>query len=658
MNRKKAITYSLLAHIRNTATLINGPLDIFVPLIKRSLSKMNSNNIFHGKNIYEINDYSKDLYGVDFPVPVMRSILEIIVKEVNSDGKNAFILHNDNSFSISNYAFTEFEETIRKRNLEVKEIEQVFQKFCGNSQLKMENTSSIFDFLEKNKLSLASHLSNTTSANGHDYSVEAQFVNFFKNIPPVYELLKSLYLGSILSEYIEFIPTDIQIDVELLLDTNFIISLLDLNTPESTLTCNTLIKIAQSQSYKLTIMDITIEEIKNLLLVKADNFSKTFLEKKIYIEDIYNACERRKLTKIDLERIIDNIEKTILNLGIEKITINDEIIKKALVSDEFEYYKRKRTSHISAKHDAIALYYVKEKRKKKIKEFIDVNCWFVNNAISRDYGKSSYERSSQPEIIKADDLLNILWLSSPQINQLIPSSEIADIGLSSLVSLTFTESLPKTAIIRELEDNINKYATDNITSQDILRVATRIANKQLTNIQELNDLAKEDHDLFIKRLEEESNKQAKMEAERTAAINNIVEKFKSELENIEAIKNESTEKNNTISSLENKSSENQNEIDRLRTQLEATKKDNINQKVKSWQLKSLFLALLVSVICGIIVALYIVIIVPKGQVFMNNEWVRGISSFIGASILAFVWKLYYDRYFNHANIENYKKSLD
>lgn len=654
MNRKKAITYSLLAHIRNTATLINGPLDIFVPLIKRSLSKMNAKNIFHGKNIYEINEYSKELYGIDFPIPVMRSILEIIVREINSDVKSSFILNNDNSFSISNYAFTEFEETIRKRNLEVKKIEQLFQDFCGNSQLKMENTSSIFDFLEKNKLSLATHLSNFTPTNGHDYSVEVQFVNFFKNIPPVYELLKSLYLGSILSEYIEFVPSEIESEVELLLDTNFIISLLDLNTPESTLTCNTLIEIAKSQGYKLTLLDITIEEIKSLLQAKADNFSKTFLEKKIYIEDIYNACERRNLTKIDLERIIDNIENLTFNLGIQKITPDHEIIKKALQSDEFESYKRKRSSHISAKHDTIALYYVKEKRKKNIKEFVDVNCWFVNNAISRDYGKSSYERNHQPYIIKADDLLNILWLSSPQINQLIPSTEIADIGLSSLVSLTFTESLPKMAIIRELEDNIKKYATENITSQDILRVATRIANKQLTDIQSLNKLAEEDHNLFIKRLEEESNKQSEMEAERAESISKIVEKFKSEIEHIEAIKHDGAEKSNTISSLEILTNQKQSEIDKLQEELKKSKKAHITREVKSWQFNSLLFAILVSFLCTIIV-IYVLII--KDQNFLENNWVK-LTFLVGTGIFAFAWKLYYDRFFNHANIENYKKSLE
>jgi len=45
MSRDKALTYSLLTHIRNTGTLAKGPLDIFIPLIKRVLSKMDGKGI-------------------------------------------------------------------------------------------------------------------------------------------------------------------------------------------------------------------------------------------------------------------------------------------------------------------------------------------------------------------------------------------------------------------------------------------------------------------------------------------------------------------------------------------------------------------------------------------------------------------------------------
>ncbi len=577
MNTKKAITYSLLAHVRNTESLIKGPLDIFVPLIKRALSKMNNDKIFGGKDLTEINNYAKNLYDIDFPIPVLRNILETIALDVNENKKGGFILHDDNSFAIANYTFTEFDENVRKRKQEVEKLEQLFQDFCGKSELAVEDSSSIFSFLEKNKLSLAKYLSHTEELNGQDYLIEVKFVNYFRNIPHVYELLKSLYLGSILAEYIEFKPVDTHINVELLFDTNFIISLLDLNTPESTHTCRTLLDITKQLGYKLTILEETIEEIKFLLKKKADGLNKSFLVKQVYIEDIYNACERRNLTKADLEKIIDNLDSQISDYGINKVFLDKKTKEAALLSPDYASYKQKRQTDISAKHDTFALYYVKKKRNyKNITDFTDVTCWFVNNAISRGF-KQQYDKVYQPEIIKADDLLSILWLSNPQVNTQVSGDEMADIGLSSLVSLTFTKSLPQTAIIKEFEDNIQKYAEDEIKTQDVIRIATRIADKQLTDIDELNKLAyNDDKEEFVKRLEEEAKKQKQIEKQSAESLSKIVEKFKREMEKVEATQQR---RDADKQFLQDVSKEKEN----VQSELEKTKQDLIKNKIDNWK---------------------------------------------------------------------------
>lgn len=648
MNIKKAITYSLLAHVRNTATLIKGPLDIFAPLIKRALSKMNHDKIHGGKSITEINEYSKKLYDIDFPIPVLRTILESIILELNVDG--GFILHDDNSFAIASYTFTEFDESVRKRKFEVEKLEQLFQDFCGKSELVIEDSTSIFSFLEKNKLSLAKYLSHTEELNGHDYLVEVQFVNYFRNIPPVYDLLKSLYLGSILAEYIEFNPIDIQTNIELLFDTNFIISLLDLNTPESTHTCSTLLNIAKQQGYILSILEETIEETKSLLRKKSDVLNKSFLVKQVYAEDILNACERRNLTQADLERMIDNLESQIISYGITKVSLDTETKNDALASQDYISYKYKRQTNISAQHDTFALFYVRQKRKyKKITDFTDVTCWFVNNAISRGF-KQQYEKLYQPEIIKADDLLSILWLSNPQISNAISTNEMADIGLSSLVSLTFTSSLPQTSIIKEFEDNIQKCAENEISTQDIIRIATRIADKQLSNIDELNQLANDNKEQFVKCLEEEAKKQEEIENKRVEALSLIAEKFTSELAKMEEIRQGRADDKNTIKNIER-------EKDETRSKLEiaeqALKKLEIGNQVKDWQSNSRFIFLLFGG-AYLIVAVYIVIYHAEVLKEPLIIFISGIASLLWV----FPSKLLYDRHWNHSNIENYKKSLE
>ena len=67
MNQNKIITYSLLAYIRNNTNeqSIKSSLDIFIPLIKRVLSKLNNEGIYKGKNISEIKGKADEEYGLD-----------------------------------------------------------------------------------------------------------------------------------------------------------------------------------------------------------------------------------------------------------------------------------------------------------------------------------------------------------------------------------------------------------------------------------------------------------------------------------------------------------------------------------------------------------------------------------------------------------------
>lgn len=116
--KNKIITYSLLAHIRNNngnKDSIKSSLDIFIPLIKRVLAKLNSKGIVKGKNISEIKTFVDEEYGLDFPIPVLTLILQQISKEVNTDAENRFVIYKDNSFSISEYVFDDYEEVISER---------------------------------------------------------------------------------------------------------------------------------------------------------------------------------------------------------------------------------------------------------------------------------------------------------------------------------------------------------------------------------------------------------------------------------------------------------------------------------------------------------------------------------------------------------------
>ena len=74
-NENKAIAYSLLSHIRNSGTLVSGPLDYFLPLVKRALNSLNSSGKRGGNSIIEISNEVYKMFSLEIPIPVLSNIL-------------------------------------------------------------------------------------------------------------------------------------------------------------------------------------------------------------------------------------------------------------------------------------------------------------------------------------------------------------------------------------------------------------------------------------------------------------------------------------------------------------------------------------------------------------------------------------------------------
>lgn len=549
---KKALAYSFLAHVRNSGTLVQGPLEIFVPLVKKGLHFMNvSNKQYKGESINEIRSIINDNYDIDIPLPVLRTVLRYIANDINKQ-EHVFDLYNDDSFWIKDYVFEDYDNYLSRKEKEIESLQSLFVAFCKANGLPSQN-ANIIRFIEKNKASLSYYISHQEVANGENYTIEAKFVEHFRVIPDIYDQIKDVYLGTIICSLLEYTPSNLKVDVDLLLDTNFVVSLLDLNTPESTHTCRKLIEVSKSLGFSLHVLIDTIDEIKGLLTFKANNFEKSIIQKFVNKEDIYNACSRHKYSKTDLERICDNIENSLAGFGVLVIPHTEKLKNIAKYSSDYSQLKNYRSNHKAALHDAMCLAYVRDKRNgKSCKSFEDVNCWFVNNAISHDFDNEGIDRllasnnsGAMPEIIKVDDLLNILWLSNPSMG-VLNDKDMVDIGLTSLVAFTLNKSLPKARIIKELDDNIQKYKDENISERDVFLLSTRIANGQIRNLEKLNELASSDTTAFNKAVKEEANKQNQIEIERGKKLDEIIKKFEVSIEDIKAHKTRIDEKNEKL----------------------------------------------------------------------------------------------------------------
>jgi hypothetical protein len=694
---KKAITYSLLAHIRNSGTLSKGPLDIFVPLVKKALHFMNRNKgQYKGESLMEIHDVIVNIYDIDIPIPTLKSILVVIAKEINTEEETVFILNNDNSFWIKDYVFDDYDEKITEYQNEVNALQHLFREFCKANGIDTIENNCIVKFVEKNKYSISKYIANSKEQNGHDYIIEARFIENFKHNTAVFDLIKRIYLGSILTCYLDYQPTDVKMDVTLLLDTNFIISLIDLNTPESTHTCNKLLEVCKKIGYNFRVLSDTIDEIRSLINHKANNFDNAVILKFVNKEDIYNACERRKLSRTDLDRIADNIETTLTEFSITIIPHTEGLRNKAKFSNEYKILKSFRNTEKAALHDAEAIIYIKEKRGKRIREFEKVNCWFVNNTVSHDSENEGINPlfnpdkiEYQPEIIKVDDLLNILWLSNPNINTSVANDELVDIGLTSLVAFTLNQALPKARIIKELDVNIQKYKDNSVSDRDVLMLSTRISNGQFKEIEKLNELAKNNPAKFNEGIKEEAKKQEDIEKDRSEKFEKLFVQFNNELNKVSSYKEQiekdkeaeiqkiKEESNNVIAGKEVLISERDIEIQRLRK--ENIKKENqikhkdrqiyIEEIIKKWRKKSWvsFIVLLLVLVFTIIWTFILFFSTPQETDSLINNLLQNkiisICISICISVILAIVNYYivrglYDKYHNHSNINAFKTNIN
>lgn len=649
METSKVITYSLLAQIRNSGNFVNSSVEIFVPIVKYALYKLiTQSGVYKGASITEISTWICQYFGLDFPPAVLEKILLKIGQEINTSEELKLQVYRDGSFWIKNYSFEEFNDIYETNRQQVELVQTMFKQFCDINDVKKDSYNTIFDFVNLNKLKISNYLANRDySVNGSKFSIEAQFVEYFRNIPGCYEVIRKIYLGSILSCYLsEYEPQDkMMSDVELLLDTNFIVSLLDLNTPESTTTCRQLLKIASSFGYSLRVLKETIKETTDLLLKKAEYFDKSFLPKLINPEDIYKACERRNLNRNDLERIADNLENILVDeYSILQIPYTVKYQNLAKSSTEYAEFKKIRNTDFAALHDIMALYYVREKRgKKKIKHFEDVNCWFVNNAINHD--NSDYVgyklRGYQPEIIRADELLCVLWFIKPDIGNGDLTDGVVDTNLNALISCTLNSSLPQASIIKELDDNIQKYKDASISDKDILRIATRITTHQLKNIEELNEIAESDSKQFVQKLKEEADKQKQEDDKRIARFEDVLKKLERLSSKPSDIEVEKRKRFKLIN--ENR---------------ERDRNGYIKKQICKWRLKTWYWVGGITVILLVCLACYLVLPSTEGiDCFLQKKSISLIGAFILGVFDLFVIKNLYDKYCNHSNINAFKMNI-
>lgn len=546
-------TYALLGYLKETSPSKAAITELYIPIVKKAMSEYaleKGMTEYKGRSLSEISLKIKSIFDLEIPLPILAKIMEAISKEI--DDENVFALFQDGAFIIKSYVFDSIDEVIEQEKLNIEKLQLDYQVYCDTNGYK-------FDFEELKLFILAQQIELFTDKRSDllnvDYYVP-KYVLERLDVEPIFKVMSNIYLGSIIASYLEQNITKKVTDAELLLDTNFFISLIDLNTEDAHHTCNQLFSLCQQLGYRFTMLNSTVNQIRVLLSNRINDFASRDFIGSVRCADVFNACIRKNLDKTKLERIKDNIQRLIEERGI--VIVHDAqikvLIEKAKRSQEYKELLQRRKNADSALNDTVAKFYVESKRGHDVREFVDAKCWFLHNSYSPydySYGRKIHERY----LISANELLVLLWLSNPGQGQQIKINDVTKGGIASYITKYRRSKMPTRdtlKIIKKRVDDAMSYGL--ITEKDTFNLCIRMAEGHLTQEQVDESLIPDSvtNEQFAAKLKEytcevEDNKQ-KQKQDADAKINDLNKKIEEKDNLLQSLSKrlESIEKSNYI----------------------------------------------------------------------------------------------------------------
>lgn len=512
---KRIATYCFLSAINNSNHSKVNLDHIFFPIIDNAICSLNKENISSG-NLIDLHKKIYDNFDLDLPPTLIKKFIES-KQYLDEDFKTNFTLYIDGAFKFDKYHFIDYSDKIDESKSDVEGFYKEYNNYIVNNKIniKIEPEKKLTSFLSHNHIIVSKFFTEKKQliAPVSDFLTQVEFLNSISKNQKLFNIAKKIYFGSIISSYLEFDFSNIfNNEVEFVLDTNFVLSLLDFNSESKTDTANRIVKTANKIGIKLIILDQHFEETKNLLKRKADELSNFRKLHNIRTDDFFSSCERRNLDKTEVQRIANNLTKWLAKNNI--IVFSDYItgfLDKVKGSEIYEKQKNRKHNRKGAFPDSVAIEYVKDKRDLATSDFSESKAWFVCYPLEDRYPQNRPEDGYLYETIFAETLLNILWLTNPSIN----GENLDKLGLQRLMSETIDASLPSRGILLEIEEKM-QLIVDNedlgISERDCYNVSSVVAQgtirRQISLLNELNMLKNNDIN-FAAKIKEISEIEAK-----------------------------------------------------------------------------------------------------------------------------------------------------
>lgn len=591
MNKNLLTSYSFLAALSENDSDIYKT--VYLPLFKRSISLFAKTNT-SGTDI-DIQEIVEEKYGITVPILIVQKLIKRVANDLSRRERSLSefkIFENGKSFQFKRFEFYEtevcYERERRNTNALQEAFEQYIQVECNSSD---GNIPSFSSFIDRNKKRLSSFFSGRVlSVNGEDVNTSFMpHVNFLQKIESshhkLYKTAEQIYLGSIIASYLESgmnLDAKVKDGITYYLDTRIILEALDLQNAEDTQPTQELLKLIRNTGGKLRALEITINEIHNILEASIFNYSKV-----TPTSTINEACIRigkNKTWLINISGKLSQYIKEELKLDIDAISENK--INDYVSTEDVKLLEETRIKKKTAVHDVVSYLNIRDRRGENVRIFQKAKYWFITaNKTLCNFNISRKTNGYISETIMPDELTSLLFLKNPK--QL--SKTVTKIGLNELIAQTLSEEYASKELINEFD--IAVKTNTQLSSEDYETLLSSVAKQSTSKIQ--NILKDSDNKVVFDRslhklIDNERNNKSQRKIEKTRSKekekqlidkNEELEKRLSEIED-KIIKNSKEH----VRDKENQKEENENLKEQIR---ELKDREKIRQQSKKRIFKGL-----------------------------------------------------------------------
>ena len=582
----------------------------------------------------ELSKAFSEMYGYKIPLAVIDELLKILDKnkKIEKLKNEEYLIIKEN---IAEY--DEIENYNKKLRTLIMDVDY-FLKKRGKNIPSSEITNELFIFIIKNAIDFNDFIlrnSNFEDLDSDNTNVQDELIEFLieerKNDTPNYKFLNEIYYGVVVANIItnwgedseESINTECTIE-NVLVDSNFVFRLLDLQTKTEHLVANDTYEMLKNKKCNFWIYDDTIQQISDTLHNVAKRYNATtnkvltgYNEKEF--AGVLSACMRRNLTPSKIESIITKLEDSLKSKGInrfEDFIVTESEIEKDDISD---LYKWKQRSHESLVHDLILIEIVKRKRPRATCQMRQAKWWLLTDDIKlTKWNTAKWNSRGVPQCITESQVATVLWLNEPKTMDacgLLPT--VVALRNRNLIDSDEYEKITKNIeeLSRRCDDEKSQEKLALIFSLRLLSVNDLIDTSE-DNIDSLLQKKMDEADEYISQLESDNERMS----ERNQSNEDLLEKYKEKIDIVTSASHKyqslfDDEREDNIESLRKLRDYKTEQLDDAKEQLFL-----LREKLK----KQLVACKVVAVLIIVVLAVLSFVFAPKIQKwFSKNEWLYG-----------------------------------